>query len=965
MRIIQKEISLEPMTSRLPSVWPAYRENDHKLYLFDDESLSARSYEHTSNWGMVPVNVAITPKPSSEATGYSLVTDENCEDAFIMSFYTVSKWYHFFVEYYKLLNDYGHCNMIYSSATDYYEHESLTKYADQMIYGSDEQTYIDLDNEFNEKGGDTFFQWIRENIIPSFQIPSEYADYWGVDNLFYPDVIKWMAWFKDKNCEEIDEKNCCECKEYQDRGGSDILSAMTAWYNALQDNIIKEESVITKCFEPSIVLQTELQVSIDDLGEFSIFSEEYSLDKDYRTASYGDSVNTHSGTVATIDDKPMILSSGKSGHDFSERYMQKYVAKCNNCGYIGIFNGKCPKCGSENVSLSGGGWSDYTDKYISEHRDDFYVSSVTFYTFDENNVKYTASGNLESATTELAEKMTKTYPLTEGNWVLIDGVLNDIVKMEYGEYDKNNQYMSGNTFLVYREAGTDTPYTYINGKKIYADFYPPMNVFYFTFFLSEGASPTPYDNFNINNYKTFNRKKDDEDYVDSFNYNGITYVMPDSSDTVTIEGIEYHRTSGYADTEIGDRMYLIKNEGETEVQHYVDGILEKYENELYSATTEDKNILIKPIIDKFIIRSVDELTGRTVSKLADIRAYNVLTDDIGNSIEGIYVIRNQYTHQPPQGTELEPIYQVGNTANISRFSMTQEDAGSQGNNINYFVGDIITDMKFYYVNYEDKIEENTICNVSLSNSNDVKTIEYHYKNGDTWESASTTAASSAYTSLSAITYSTSAKTQLDESGMTCYDDIYCDITYCVGATLARTSGQSGYYIGETMNRGVTYRETVKFVKTNWEYYLRKDKHKGILSVIRSKRNDPCEHSISYPICVYLIEQNYEEVKHSQYETDYSLPMADFNFDINVFRRGGDTFRLKYPYDMEKHNGMEVFPVYREEYKLGIASMENVDSDIYIDRGINAAFEKHLKLGEVNSLEALIQYGNSYFKIMES
>jgi hypothetical protein len=43
----------------------------------------------------------------------------------------------------------------------------------------------------------------------------------------------------------------------------------------------------------------------------------------------------------------------------------------------------------------------------------------------------------------------------------------------------------------------------------------------------------------------------------------------------------------------------------------------------------------------------------------------------------------------------------------------------------------------------------------------------------------------------------------------------------------------------------------------------------------------------------------------------------------------------------------------------------VDSDIYIDRGINAAFEKHLKLGEVTSLEALEQYGNGYFKIMES
>ena len=60
MRIIQKQISLEPMTSRLPSIWPAYLDN--RLYFFDDASLSNRSYQYTSNWGMVPVNIVVSPK---------------------------------------------------------------------------------------------------------------------------------------------------------------------------------------------------------------------------------------------------------------------------------------------------------------------------------------------------------------------------------------------------------------------------------------------------------------------------------------------------------------------------------------------------------------------------------------------------------------------------------------------------------------------------------------------------------------------------------------------------------------------------------------------------------------------------------------------------------------------------------------------------------------------------------------
>ena len=94
-------------------------------------------------------------------------------------------------------------------------------------------------------------------------------------------------------------------------------------------------------------------------------------------------------------------------------------------------------------------------------------------------------------------------------------------------------------------------------------------------------------------------------------------------------------------------------------------------------------------------------------------------------------------------------------------------------------------------------------------------------------------------------------------------------------------------------------------------------------------------------------------------------MADFKVEINIFSGKGDTCGENYPEEMATHNNLQVFPTYREEYRFGVSSIENVDSDIYIDRGINAAFEKHLKLGEVTSLEALEQYGNRYYKLMES
>ena len=49
------------------------------------------------------------------------------------------------------------------------------------------------------------------------------------------------------------------------------------------------------------------------------------------------------------------------------------------------------------------------------------------------------------------------------------------------------------------------------------------------------------------------------------------------------------------------------------------------------------------------------------------------------------------------------------------------------------------------------------------------------------------------------------------------------------------------------------------------------------------------------------------------------------------------------------------PVFREEYKFGVSMKENIESDIYIDRGVSSAFERHLNLLNVNSMESLEQF----------
>ena len=142
---------------------------------------------------------------------------------------------------------------------------------------------------------------------------------------------------------------------------------------------------------------------------------------------------------------------------------------------------------------------------------------------------------------------------------------------------------------------------------------------------------------------------------------------------------------------------------------------------------------------------------------------------------------------------------------------------------------------------------------------------------------------------------------------------------------------------------------VQFEKARVEYYLKQ----------RVKGSSPSDvrkldvHSISYPIYVYRLKQKEELIDDNSYNTTYIDNLSSFTIKAD----------RKYDNDYES-SGDTKAPIIREEYRIGVSAKENIKGNIYIDRGINSAFEKHLKLGEVTSLEALENYGNNYFKIMD-
>ena len=56
--------------------------------------------------------------------------------------------------------------------------------------------------------------------------------------------------------------------------------------------------------------------------------------------------------------------------------------------------------------------------------------------------------------------------------------------------------------------------------------------------------------------------------------------------------------------------------------------------------------------------------------------------------------------------------------------------------------------------------------------------------------------------------------------------------------------------------------------------------------------------------------------------------------------------------------------FMEDYQIGLSFVANNNEDVYIDRGTATAFERHLRLSEVDTLDDIENYGNGMFKMKE-
>ena len=846
MKHIQKEISLESVTSRLPSVWPALGSNGSVVF-FDRDSVKGRKYQFTSNYGMIPLDV-LTEKGNR------------------IPFEVVGDIYAFYKEYNALLTNNGSCKRNYSSATEYYDTEVRVN-ASNLRFGASRATYEELDEQFTVYKEKIDYSEIERRIVPSFQIPTEYENGWGVRKLYYPDVWRWMSWLWKKysvysavtDCSEATD--CCDCEDFMSKGGKGIYDSMKAWVNGL--NII---SSLSEDLTPSIVASLGMFSNIENVGSFSYLTSDYNTNEDYRTATSSyNQVNTHSGTVVTYEGKPMILSSG-SGSKFDTKFMEKDFDK--------------------------NGWKDYTSKYFEDN------SATEKTNPNEYWYAYKDDGTFVTGTssTEVQALLNDKYPLTQVQEVFYNGELYSMFKSEYGIYS-GNSYLDGNYYIVERDEITNTPYASINGSVIYATL--NEGVYKFDFFQKEfplTASITDMENFVTIEGKVMNVGNNAEFELDGYSGYVITHVGQIGAD------IYYYNSNSKSLTQNISSMLVSVNSATCYVQG--DCLISVYKGDA-------------------IPKRGDIIIGTCPSKLTSLESSDLLIDDVGNMIHGVYNVSNFKTQQPPSGLVLELSYQVGNTANVKQFSKTvTDDSQIESLQTNYFIGDIIDSMVFYF-DCEDKSERDK-----------------------TMVSASTSA-------LSAIKESIGKKS---DSINYLYNDISCDITYYKGATLKRDKGSDKLYRDSSRYEGVKCTETVRFPLKAVTYFLEKSND----NVTPINETNHANSSVGYTIYVYELEQEVSMIQSDTYETLYPTPLSNFEMKTCVWN--GSTWTTDGYDDFERGNGINAFPVFMEEYSLHTAAPQSVSGDIYINRGVNAAIDKHLRLGEVTSLESLTQYGNGFYLI---
>jgi hypothetical protein len=144
--------------------------------------------------------------------------------------------------------------------------------------------------------------------------------------------------------------------------------------------------------------------------------------------------------------------------------------------------------------------------------------------------------------------------------------------------------------------------------------------------------------------------------------------------------------------------------------------------------------------------------------------------------------------------------------------------------------------------------------------------------------------------------------------------------------------------------------------------------------------------------IYQLNFNVEDEKYTNYSggvvngvtriTSFNNPLT-YIFDVDKNDPNIGTNKQKDGFLFEEYSGaiptiyityigqgfnetnMSLSAITKEEYLFGIISKPEVESDVFIDRGITEIYERTLKMSEITNLGELSRYGRGYYNLIVS
>ena len=288
MKKIQKKISLEQFKSRMPGIIDSYIDNStDNTWDFD---INYRNGVPYTNYGLIPKSIKLDGKT--------------------VSYNTLVNWYHFIEFYVELLSINLSCGEIkYRNAVEYYNVEKQPKYKLSECEEFDSKCKEILLYFKNTDGGSNIvelYSYLTQTYFPKYVIEDKYKDIWNKSYLSLAEVHKWIKWFEERNdlygnVENCSESyDCCDCEKYTKLGGSVTCGKLKKF--------IKQIHKPRNLTDAYITIPIILSTTIDDMGEYSIFYEEWVPGHDY---------GNQGGVVVNYDGDSYILKEEKFGSSYN------------------------------------------------------------------------------------------------------------------------------------------------------------------------------------------------------------------------------------------------------------------------------------------------------------------------------------------------------------------------------------------------------------------------------------------------------------------------------------------------------------------------------------------------------------------------------------------------------------------------------------------------------------------------